>query len=122
KSTLVKLIVGKESYTGKIEIGHNVSVGYYAQNQSEILNGEKTVFKTIDDEAKGDMRTKVRSLLGSFLFGGEEVDKKVKVLSGGERARLAFCKLLLSPINLLILDEPTNHLDLRSKEILKEAL
>ncbi len=122
KSTMVKLIVGLEKYTGAIEIGHNVSLGYYAQNQSDILDGNKTLFETIDEEATGDMRTKVRSLLGSFLFSGEDVDKKVKVLSGGERARLAFCKLLLKPINLLILDEPTNHLDLRSKEILKEAL
>lgn len=122
KSTMVKLIVSLEKYTGTIEVGHHVSIGYYAQNQSDILNGEKTLFETIDDEAKGDMRTKVRSLLGSFLFSGEDVDKKVKVLSGGERARLAFCKLLLAPINLLILDEPTNHLDLRSKEILKDAL
>lgn len=122
KSTMVKLLVGLENYTGNITIGHNVELGYYAQNQSDILDGEKTLFQTIDDEAKGDMRTKVRGLLGSFLFSGEDVDKKVKVLSGGERARLAFCKLLLAPINLLILDEPTNHLDLRSKEILKEAL
>jgi ATP-binding cassette subfamily F protein 3 len=122
KSTMVKLLVGMEKHTGTITIGHNVELGYYAQNQSEMLNGDKTLFQTIDDEAKGDMRTKVRGLLGSFLFGGEDVDKKVKVLSGGERARLAFCKLLLAPINLLILDEPTNHLDLRSKEILKEAL
>ncbi len=122
KSTMVKLIVGLEKHTGVIEIGHNVSLGYYAQNQSDILDGNKTLFETIDDEATGDMRTKVRGLLGSFLFSGEDVDKKVKVLSGGERARLAFCKLLLKPINLLILDEPTNHLDLRSKEILKEAL
>jgi ATP-binding cassette subfamily F protein 3 len=122
KSTMVKLLVGLEKYTGSLTIGHNVELGYYAQNQSDILNGDKTLFQTIDDEAKGDMRTKVRGLLGSFLFSGEDVDKKVKVLSGGERARLAFCKLLLAPINLLILDEPTNHLDLRSKEILKEAL
>lgn len=122
KSTMVKLIVGLEQYTGTIEVGHNVSLGYYAQNQSDILDGNKTLFETIDEEATGDMRTKVRSLLGSFLFSGEDVDKKVKVLSGGERARLAFCKLLLKPINLLVLDEPTNHLDLRSKEILKEAL
>ena len=122
KSTMVKLIVGLENYTGSIEVGHNVSLGYYAQNQSETLDGNKTLFETIDEVATGDMRTKVRSLLGSFLFSGEDVDKKVKVLSGGERARLAFCKLLLKPINLLVLDEPTNHLDLRSKEILKDAL
>ena len=122
KSTMVKLIVGIENYTGSIEVGHNVSLGYYAQNQSETLDGNKTLFETIDEVATGDMRTKVRSLLGSFLFSGEDVDKKVKVLSGGERARLAFCKLLLKPINLLVLDEPTNHLDLRSKEILKDAL
>lgn len=122
KSTMVKLIVGLEKHTGSIDIGHNVTLGYYAQNQSDILDGNKTLFETIDEEATGEMRTKVRTLLGSFLFSGEDVDKKVKVLSGGERARLAFCKLLLKPINLLILDEPTNHLDLRSKEILKEAL
>lgn len=122
KSTMVKLIVGLENYTGSIEVGHNVSLGYYAQNQSETLDGNKTLFETIDEVATGDMRSKVRSLLGSFLFSGEDVDKKVKVLSGGERARLAFCKLLLKPINLLVLDEPTNHLDLRSKEILKDAL
>ncbi len=123
KSTLSRLIVGNEKVTqGKIELGYQVKLGYFAQNQAEILDPEKTVFETIDEAARGEIRTKIRSLLGSFLFGGEEVDKKVKVLSGGERARLAMCKLLLEPANLLILDEPTNHLDIRSKEILKDAL
>jgi len=123
KSTLSRLINGIEQPTkGNIELGYQVKIGYFAQNQAEILDQEKTVFEVIDDAATGEIRTKVRSLLGSFLFGGEEVDKKVKVLSGGERARLAMCKLLLEPANLLILDEPTNHLDIRSKEILKDAL
>ena len=122
KSTLSRMINGEKSSSGEIELGYQVSLGYYAQNQAEILNPEKTVFETIDDAARGEIRTKIRTLLGSFLFGGEEVDKKVKVLSGGERARLAMCKLLLEPSNLLILDEPTNHLDIRSKEILKDAL
>jgi ATP-binding cassette subfamily F protein 3 len=123
KSTLSRLINGIEQPTkGSIELGYQVKIGYFAQNQAEILDQEKTVFEVIDDAATGEIRTKIRSLLGSFLFGGEEVDKKVKVLSGGERARLAMCKLLLEPANLLILDEPTNHLDIRSKEILKDAL
>jgi len=123
KSTMSRLIVGKEKATsGNIEHGYQVKVGYFAQNQAEILDPEKTVFETIDEAATGEIRKKVRTLLGSFLFGGDEVDKKVKVLSGGERARLAMCKLLLEPVNLLILDEPTNHLDIRSKEILKDAL
>ncbi len=122
KSTMSRLIIGEDYDSGKIELGYQVKIGYFAQNQSEILDVEKTVFETIDDAATGEIRTKIRSLLGSFLFGGEESDKKVKVLSGGERARLAMCKLLLEPVNLLILDEPTNHLDIRSKEILKDAL
>ena len=122
KSTMSRLIVGERYDSGDIELGYQVKIGYFAQNQSEILDPEKTVFETIDEAATGEIRTKIRSLLGSFLFGGEESDKKVKVLSGGERARLAMCKLLLEPVNLLILDEPTNHLDIRSKEILKDAL
>jgi len=122
KSTMSRLIIGEDYDAGDIELGYQVKIGYFAQNQSEILDVEKTVFETIDDAATGEIRTKIRSLLGSFLFGGEESDKKVKVLSGGERARLAMCKLLLEPVNLLILDEPTNHLDIRSKEILKDAL
>lgn len=123
KSTMLKLIVGDQEATGgKITIGHNVSIGYYAQNQTEMLDGNKTVFETIDDVAQGEIRKNIRSLLGSFLFGGDDVDKKVKVLSGGEKGRLALCKLLLQPYNLLILDEPTNHLDLRSKEVLKNSL
>lgn len=122
KSTMSRLIIGEERDGGDIELGYQVKIGYFAQNQAEILDPEKTVFETIDEAASGDIRTKIRSLLGSFLFGGEEADKKVKVLSGGERARLAMCKLLLEPVNLLILDEPTNHLDIRSKEILKDAL
>lgn len=122
KSTMLKLINGIEKYDGTLNIGHNVKIGYYAQNQTETLDGERTVFQTIDDIAVGDIRKNVRTLLGSFLFSGEDVDKKVKVLSGGEKARLAMCKLLLEPYNLLILDEPTNHLDMRSKDVLKSAL
>lgn len=123
KSTMLKLIVGAERCSeGEIKIGHNVDIGYYAQNQAEILDGNKTAFETIDDVAVGDIRKNVRTLLGSFLFSGEDVDKKVRVLSGGEKARLAMCKLLLHPYNLLVLDEPTNHLDMRSKEVLKSAL
>jgi len=122
KSTLSKIIAGVESHEGKLTIGYNVKIGYFAQNQAEILDGEKTVFQTIDDVAEGEIRKNVRGLLGSFLFGGDAVDKKVKVLSGGEKNRLALCKLLLQPYNLLILDEPTNHLDMRSKEMLKTAL
>jgi ATP-binding cassette subfamily F protein 3 len=123
KSTLLKMIVGELQPTnGKIELGHNVNMGYYAQNQAEELDLNKTVFATIDDIAKGDIRKKVRDLLGAFLFSGEDVEKQVKVLSGGEKARLALCKLLLEPYNFLVLDEPTNHLDIQSKEILKDAL
>ena len=122
KSTLVKCIMGEIPYEGKLTLGHNVQIGYFAQNQASLLDGELTVFQTIDDVAKGDIRTKVKDLLGAFLFGGENANKKVKVLSGGERTRLALLRLLLEPVNLLILDEPTNHLDLKTKDILKQAL
>ncbi len=122
KTTLAKMIVGQLSYEGELKLGHNVSLAFYAQHQAESLDGNKTVLETIDDAAPYEMRTKVRSLLGSFLFSGEDVEKKVKVLSGGEKGRLAMCKLLLEPSNLLILDEPTNHLDMRSKDQLKAAI
>jgi len=122
KSTLSKIIINEINYEGECKIGHNVNVGYYAQNQDELLDESKTVFETLDHIAVGEIRKKVRNILGSFLFSGETVDKKVKVLSGGERSRLALAKLLLEPYNLLVLDEPTNHLDIRSKEILKNAL
>lgn len=123
KSTLIKLITGDENYQdGSFEIGHNVSVGYFAQDEAESMDQNKTVFETIDDLAVGDIRKSVRSILGSFLFSGEDTDKKVKVLSGGEKTRLALCKLLLEPHNFLILDEPTNHLDIKSKNVLKDAL
>lgn len=122
KSTLVKCIMGETDFTGKLELGHNVKIGYFAQNQAQLLNENHTVFETIDYVAVGDIRTKIRDLLGAFMFGGEASDKKVKVLSGGERSRLAMIRLLLEPVNLLILDEPTNHLDMRSKDVLKGAL
>ncbi len=122
KTTLARILKGELDYNGYFRLGHNVSIGYYAQNQDELLDEGKTVLETIDDAAVGEIRTKIRTLLGSFLFGKEEVDKKVKVLSGGERSRLSLIKLLLKPVPLLILDEPTNHLDLRSKDILKKAL
>lgn len=123
KSTFSKMVMNEiEPTQGELKVGHNVNIGYFAQNQDEIMNGELTVFETIDQIAVGDIRTKIRDLLGAFLFGGSDVDKKVKVLSGGERSRLAMVKLLLEPYNLLVLDEPTNHLDLRSKEVLKQAL
>jgi ATP-binding cassette subfamily F protein 3 len=122
KTTFSRIIIGETDHTGSIKIGHNVTAGYFAQNQDELLDENKTVFQTIDDIAKGDIRTKIRDMLGAFLFRGEEIDKKVKVLSGGERSRLALVKLLLEPYNLLVLDEPTNHLDMRSKDILKQAL
>ena len=123
KSTMAKIIVGEiNDYSGTFKIGHQVVVGYYAQNQAAMLDGEKTVFQTIDDAAVGDIRPKIRNILGSFLFDSEDLDKKVKVLSGGEKARLALAKLLLTPCNLLVLDEPTNHLDMDSKDILKNAL
>ncbi len=122
KSTLSKIIAGVLDYEGEVKLGHEVKIGYYAQNQQDMLDPEKTVFETLDDVATGDMRVKVKSLLGAFLFGGEAIDKKVKVLSGGEKARLSLAKMLLFPTNLLILDEPTNHLDMLSKDILKSAL
>ena len=122
KSTLVKCIMQQLEHEGKLELGHNVQIGYFAQNQASLLDGELTVFQTIDDVAKGEIRLKIRDLLGAFMFGGEESTKKVKVLSGGERTRLAILKLLLEPVNLLILDEPTNHLDLKTKDVLKQAL
>ena len=122
KSTLVKCIMGQLEHEGTLTLGHNVQVGYFAQNQASLLDGELTVFQTIDDVAKGEVRNKIRDLLGAFMFGGEVSTKKVKVLSGGERTRLAILKLLLEPFNLLILDEPTNHLDLRTKDVLKQAL
>ncbi len=122
KSTLAKILVSEIQYDGKVKLGHNVQLGYFAQNQSTYLDGEQTVLQSAEDSATPENRTKVRDLLGSFLFPGEAVDKKVKVLSGGERNRLALCKLLLQPINVLIMDEPTNHLDIGSKNVLKEAL
>ena len=122
KSTLSKIIAGVLDYEGEVKLGHEVKIGYYAQNQQDMLDPEKTVFETLDDVATGDMRVKVKSLLGAFLFGGDAIDKKVKVLSGGEKARLSLAKMLLFPTNLLILDEPTNHLDMLSKDILKSAL
>ncbi|ADV43153.1 ABC-F family ATP-binding cassette domain-containing protein [Bacteroides helcogenes] len=123
KSTLVKCIMDEiADYTGKLTLGHNVQIGYFAQNQAQMLDGELTVFDTIDRVATGDVRLKIRDILGAFMFGGEASDKKVKVLSGGERTRLAMIKLLLEPVNFLILDEPTNHLDMRSKDVLKDAI
>ncbi len=122
KTTFSKVIIGQHDYKGNLKVGPNIKIGYYAQNQSEMLNDKDTVFKTIDDVATGAMRTKVRDILASFLFRGEDIEKKVSVLSGGERARLSLAKLLLEPVNLLVLDEPTNHLDMRSKDILKQAL
>ncbi len=122
KTTLARIIVNELEHSGKANLGYNVEIGYYAQNQAELLAQNKTVFQTIDDIAVGDIRAKIRSILGSFLFSGETIDKKVKVLSGGEKSRLALAKLLLSPVNLLVLDEPTNHLDMKSKDILKNAL
>ena len=122
KSTLVKCIMGETKFDGTLTLGHNVMIGYFAQNQASLLDEELTVFQTIDDVANGDIRTKIKDILGAFMFGGENSAKKVKVLSGGERTRLAMIKLLLEPVNLLILDEPTNHLDLKTKDILKTAL
>lgn len=122
KSTLVKCIMDQIPYDGKLKIGHNVQIGYFAQNQAQLLDENLTVFDTIDRVAVGDIRLKIRDILGAFMFGGEASDKKVKVLSGGERSRLAMIKLLLEPVNLLILDEPTNHLDIRSKDVLKDAI
>ena len=122
KSTLVKCIMGEIPFTGNLKIGHNVKIGYFAQNQATLLDGEITVFDTIDRVAVGDIRTRIRDILGAFMFGGEASDKKVKVLSGGEKTRLAMIRLLLEPVNLLILDEPTNHLDMKTKDILKQAI
>lgn len=122
KSTMVKCIMGEISHTGTLKIGHNVKIGYFAQNQASLLDESLTVFETIDRVAVGDIRTKIRDILGAFMFGGEASDKKVKVLSGGERTRLAMIRLLLEPVNLLILDEPTNHLDMRTKDVLKQAI
>ena len=123
KTTLVRCIMNElTDYTGTLKIGHNVKIGYFAQNQASLLDGDLTVFDTIDRVATGDIRTRIKDILGAFMFGGEAIDKRVKVLSGGERSRLAMIRLLLEPVNLLILDEPTNHLDMRSKDVLKEAL
>ncbi|MBR6508673.1 MAG: ABC-F family ATP-binding cassette domain-containing protein, partial [Paludibacteraceae bacterium] len=122
KTTLVRCIMGQLDYYGTLKIGHNVKIGYFAQNQASLLDENLTVFETIDYVAVGDIRTKIRDILGAFMFGGDASDKKVKVLSGGERSRLAMIRLLLEPCNLLILDEPTNHLDMQSKDILKDAL
>ena len=122
KSTLVKCIMGQLEHEGTLTLGHNVQIGYFAQNQASLLDENLTVYQTIDDVAKGEIRNKIRDLLGAFMFGGEASTKKVKVLSGGERTRLALMKLLLEPVNFLILDEPTNHLDLKTKDILKQAL
>jgi len=122
KTTLSRVIIGEADWEGNLKIGHNVKIGYFAQNQDVLLDESRTVLQTIDDIAKGDIRTKIRDMLGAFLFRGDDVEKKVRVLSGGERARLALVKLLLEPTNLLVLDEPTNHLDMRSKDILKQAL
>lgn len=122
KSTLVKCIMNEIPYDGNLKIGHNIKIGYFAQNQASLLDGEITVFDTIDQVAVGDIRTKIRDILGAFMFGGEASDKKVKVLSGGEKTRLAMIRLLLEPVNLLILDEPTNHLDMKTKDVLKQAI
>ena len=122
KSTLVKAIMNEIDFGGTLTLGHNTKIGYFAQNEASLLDEKKSVFQTIDDVAVGDIRTKIKDILGAFMFGGDDWDKKVRILSGGERSRLAMIKLLLEPVNLLILDEPTNHLDLRTKDILKQAL
>ncbi|MBG6129201.1 ATP-binding cassette subfamily F protein 3 [Aquimarina sp. EL_43] len=122
KSTMIKAIMGEIEYEGACNLGHNVKVGYFAQNQAALLDQNLTVFQTVDEVAEGEVRTQIKNILGQFMFGGDDIDKKVSVLSGGERTRLAMVKLLLEPVNLLILDEPTNHLDLKSKDVLKEAL
>ena len=122
KTTLVKMIMDQIPYEGNLKIGHNVNIGYFAQNQADLLDPSLSVLDTVDQVAVGEIRKKIRDILGAFLFSGEDVDKKVKVLSGGERTRLAMVRLLLEPYNVLILDEPTNHLDMRTKDILKDAL
>ena len=122
KSTLVKCIMGEISHGGELKLGHNTQVGYFAQNQAQLLDEELTVFQTIDNVARGEVRLRINDILGAFMFGGENSDKRVKVLSGGERSRLAMIRLLLEPVNFLILDEPTNHLDMQSKDVLKEAI
>jgi ATP-binding cassette subfamily F protein 3 len=122
KTTLVKMFTQNLDHEGKLEMGYNIETGYYAQDQADSLNGEKTVLATIEDSANEEMRKRARDMLGSFMFSGEDVDKKVKVLSGGERGRLAMCKLMLEPINFLVMDEPTNHLDMRAKDVLKQSL
>jgi ATP-binding cassette subfamily F protein 3 len=122
KSTLVKAIMGEIDFQGRLQLGHNCMIGYFAQNQASLLDEDLTVFQTIDNIAIGDIRSKIKDLLGAFMFGGDTIEKKVKVLSGGEKTRLAMIKLLLQPVNLLILDEPTNHLDIKTKDILKDAL
>jgi ATP-binding cassette subfamily F protein 3 len=122
KSTMIKAIMGEIDVEGKCELGHNALVGYFAQNQASLLDESLTIFETIDQIAVGEIRTKIKDLLGAFMFKGDDINKKVKVLSGGEKTRLAMIKLLLEPVNLLILDEPTNHLDMRTKDIIKDAL
>jgi ATP-binding cassette subfamily F protein 3 len=122
KSTMIKAIMGEIEFEGRCELGHNAKVGYFAQNQASLLDGSLTVFETVDEVAKGDIRSQIKNILGRFMFSGDDIDKKVSVLSGGEKTRLAMVKLLLEPVNLLILDEPTNHLDIKSKDVLKEAL
>jgi ATP-binding cassette subfamily F protein 3 len=122
KSTMIKAIMGEIDFQGKLEVGHNVQIGYFAQNQASLLDENLSVFETIDQIAVGDIRSKIKDLLGAFMFGGDDVTKKVKVLSGGEKTRLAMIKLLLEPVNVLILDEPTNHLDMKTKDIIKDAL
>lgn len=122
KSTLIKAIMGEIEFQGECQLGHNVEVGYFAQNQASLLDPNLTVFQTVDEIAKGDIRSQLKNILGGFMFSGDDIDKKVSVLSGGERTRLAMVKLLLEPVNLLILDEPTNHLDIKSKDVLKAAL
>jgi ATP-binding cassette subfamily F protein 3 len=122
KSTMIKAIMGEIDFEGELQLGHNVQIGYFAQNQASLLDENLSIFETIDLIAEGEIRTKIKDILGAFMFGGETSAKKVKVLSGGERTRLAMIKLLLQPVNLLILDEPTNHLDMKTKDIIKEAL
>ena len=122
KSTLVKCIMNEIDFGGTLKIGHNIQIGYFAQNQAQLLDESLTVFETIDNVARGDIRLKIRDILGAFMFGGEASDKYVKFLSGGERSRLAMIRLLLEPVNFLILDEPTNHLDMVSKDVLKDAI